>query len=295
MLAVTLVSSLAASESQRHYHGGKLSRYEIGPPALLLSSSDETRLRTGRSVLQTVAADDGETQRLIMVQDIQAPAHVVLGRIMDVNKYAEMVSGCDRSVVYANGEQGGQQVVKSEYEIHALHMHFTYFVTHIYDPAQRCMVFHLDYDRRSDLDDTVGYWYVDPKGRSSCRVFYSCECKLRGWVPGPVYNMMTKEAVKKATTWVEREAMKELRASRQGGFRFNGQALGRLADGVREALAAQAAKLPPPPQLPPLPPLPQMPWLPHQPQRQAADWLAERRLTASRFGLSSVRAREAAS
>ena len=132
---------------------------------------------------------------------------------MDVDKYAEMVSGCDRSVVYANGEQGGQQVVKSECtpptahsaaqtandqrrraracplaacadEIHALHMHFTYFVTHMcvpqcnlrrsppvdgthavaaarlrrvrsYDPAQRCMVFHLDYDRRSDLDDTV--------------------------------------------------------------------------------------------------------------------------------------------
>eukprot|EP00965_Chrysotila_dentata_P243602 6205508-Pleurochrysis_carterae.AAC.1 len=27
-----------------------------------------------------------------------------------------------------------------------------------YDPEQRCMVFNLDYDRRSDLDDSVGYW-----------------------------------------------------------------------------------------------------------------------------------------
>ena len=59
------------------------------------------------------------------------------------------------------------------------------------------MTFHLDYSRRSDIDDTVGYWYVAPEGRASCRVYYSCECKLRGWVPAPVYNMLTKEALKK--------------------------------------------------------------------------------------------------
>ena len=34
---------------------------------------------------------------------------------------------------------------------------------HTYCPATRCMVFKLDYSRRSDLDDTVGYWYVLPK------------------------------------------------------------------------------------------------------------------------------------
>ena len=76
------------------------------------------------------------------------------------------------------------------------------------------MVFNLDYDRRSDIDDSVGYWFAQPTGPTSCRVFYSCECKLRGWVPGPVYNMLTKEAVKKATTWVERESLKEYRASK---------------------------------------------------------------------------------
>jgi hypothetical protein len=59
------------------------------------------------------------------------------------------------------------------------------------------MTFNLDYSRRSDIDDTVGYWFVEPTGRASCRVFYSCECKLRGWVPTPVYNMLTKEALKK--------------------------------------------------------------------------------------------------
>lgn len=75
--------------------------------------------------------------------------------------------------------------------------------------AQNCMVFNLDYDRRSDLDDSVGYWFAQPTGPTSCRVFYSCECKLRGWVPGPVYNVLTKQALKQATTWVSSEATKE--------------------------------------------------------------------------------------
>jgi hypothetical protein len=73
-----LIFSLAASESERHYHGGKLKPYEIGPPSVLLSAADETRLRGGRAVLQTVAAEDG-TRRMIMVQDIQAPSNIVLG------------------------------------------------------------------------------------------------------------------------------------------------------------------------------------------------------------------------
>ena len=69
----------AAPQGQRHYHGGKLTKYEIGPPALLLSASDEARLRGGRAVLQTIVSEDGESRRMIMVQDIHAPSHIVLG------------------------------------------------------------------------------------------------------------------------------------------------------------------------------------------------------------------------
>merc|ERR1719460_65586 len=76
------------------------------------------------------------------------------------------------------------------------------------------MTFKLDYGKRSDIDDSVGYWYVEPTGRANCRVFYSCECKLRGWVPGPVYNMLTKEALKGATSWVNAESLKEWKASK---------------------------------------------------------------------------------
>jgi len=255
----------AASESQHHYHTGKLTRYEIGPPSVLLSASDESRLRAGRPVMQAVVADDGVSRRMIMVQNIPAPSSVVLGRIMDLNKYDQMVSGVDSNVIYASTNAGSVQSVKSTYEISALHMKFKYFVEHNYDPAARCMTFHLDYSRRSDIDDTVGYWYVAPEGRASCRVYYSCECKLRGWVPAPVYNMLTKEALKKATTWVSTESVREYRASQSGGVN---QAMLQFVNNVRESIGQ--FKLPPPP-------------------LQASKWVADRREAAVRF-VSAVRA-----
>ena len=35
---------------------------------------------------------------------------------------------------------------------------------------------------QSDLDDSVGYWYVQPTGAEECRVYYACDTTLRGWV-----------------------------------------------------------------------------------------------------------------
>jgi len=97
------------------------------------------------------------------------------------------------------------------------------------------MVFNLDYDRRSDLDDSVGYWYAQPTSPTSCRIFYSCECKLRGWVPGPVYNVLTKQALKQATTWVSAEATKEWRLLQRGGGAPN-ERLARFVSSVRTSV-----------------------------------------------------------
>ena len=96
------------------------------------------------------------------------------------------------------------------------------------------MVFHLDYDRRSDLDDSVGYWFAQPTGPASCRVYYSCECKLRGWVPGPVYNVLTKKALKQATTWVSTESLKEWKLVQRGSS--PNERLARFVSNVRSSV-----------------------------------------------------------
>jgi len=200
----------AANDKAPHFHQGKLAPYEIGPPSLMLSSDDETELRAGNPIMQTVVADDSCTRRLIMVRDIEAPAQVVMGRILDIKNYPRMVQGVDRVRNYLEASNpDGTQEVRSVYDIHVLHFKLRYFMKHVYDPAQRCLVFHLDYERQSDLDDSVGYWFLMPQGRSTTRVFYSCDTKLRGWFPAPVYNLLGKAALKQATTWVHGESLKE--------------------------------------------------------------------------------------
>jgi hypothetical protein len=71
------------------------------------------------------------------------------------------------------------------------------------------MTWTLDYDKTSDFDDVSGCWYVadHPSGqRNACRVFYACDIKMKGSVPAPILNYISKAALKQATAWVKRES-----------------------------------------------------------------------------------------
>ena len=126
-LVVGVVS--AASVDEPHFHRGKLSPYQLGKPNLLISSADEQRLRQGESVMQAVASADG-SRRMVAVQDIDVPVHVVMGRITDLERYDKMVQGVDSCVNYVSNEDGGVHTYKSEYKIHAGGLKFTYYMTH---------------------------------------------------------------------------------------------------------------------------------------------------------------------
>ena len=203
-----------ADPRQPHYHHGKIEKYEIGPPSLLLSPADEEKLKGGGALMQAIVQEDGITRRLVMVKNVPAPADVVSGRILDLDAYPRMIKSCDRTATYhfSESQETGIKVIRAKYEIRALHLPLSYFMEHTWDPTERCMVFSLDYSRRSDLDDSVGYWYIQPIGSEECRIYYSCVTKLRAWVPGPLYAIMTKYALREATAWVEDEAVKEWEA-----------------------------------------------------------------------------------
>jgi len=199
-----------ASDESRHDHNGKLEPYALAPPELKLSKQEESDLAAGKSIMQIVETESAMSRRLLMVRDIQSPAYVVMDRILDLDAYDRMVKGVDRVRRYGSAKlRDGTEEIRAVYDIHALHLKFKYFMLHRYDPKQRCLTFHLDYDRRSDLDDSVGYWYVKPQTDETCRVYYSCDTLLRGWVPGPVKDLLGKTALKQATTWVNTESLAE--------------------------------------------------------------------------------------
>jgi hypothetical protein len=65
------------------------------------------------------------------------------------------------------------------------------------------MTWTLDYAKSSDFDDVSGHWHLQDAGPNKTRVFYACDIKLRGAVPGPILNYISKAALKQATSWVK--------------------------------------------------------------------------------------------
>lgn len=170
VLAVVARAARAADPHKPHPHSGRLSPYVLGPPTVLLSRADEEELTAGKTIMRALVMPrapstderrEGGTRRLLMVRDVKAPKEIVLERIGDFDAYPRMVKGCDGCKVYKREERAdGSEEVRCEYRIHALHMKFKYYMTHYVDNVNGCVVWKLDYDRESDLDDSVGYWHA---------------------------------------------------------------------------------------------------------------------------------------
>ena len=211
---ICIVTSLAltvhgsADPSKPHAHQGILSKYDRLPPSkvgISLSGVTTDTLRKGEPVLRLMNAQGGYT-RAVSVQDIHAPESVVWSAIMDLNNYANMVEGVTHCKIYSQtkNRMSGEQVVCATYKISAAGWGITYFMKHIYEPKKHCMTFHLDYDRCSELSDTVGYWYVEDLKDGWCRVYYSTDSELPRFIPGFAKDMLTKLASKRSTSWVEK-------------------------------------------------------------------------------------------
>ena len=87
---------------------------------------------------------------------------------------------------------------------------YTSHYDHTYNAEKDSCTWVLDYDKTSDFDDVSGHWHLEehPDDPKSTRVFYACDIKLKGSVPKPVVNYLSKSALKTATGWVKKESEK---------------------------------------------------------------------------------------
>ena len=134
-----------------------LPRYESGPPSIKLTAEEEQTLRGGGTVQQAImiclasgmatgSAADGDShgpraRRLLMVKDVAAPQSIIADRLLDYDAYPRMVKGCDKIEPYKRYDtpRPGRkplQVMAAKYQIHALHMRFTYYMVHEWDPVR---------------------------------------------------------------------------------------------------------------------------------------------------------------
>lgn len=76
------------------------------------------------------------------------------------------------------------------------------------------------------MDDVSGHWHLEERdGGLKTRVFYACDISLKGSVPGPVLNYLSKAALKSATSWVKKQSEEnpdEFQVAEQYGYKHKG-------------------------------------------------------------------------
>jgi len=159
---------------------------------------------------------DGSSGRGLVVLDVHSPTEIVWSRILDYNNYAKMVSGCSASKNYnvvdhkpTKSNKFLSQTIYTRMKIGISVISLEYFIKHSYHPKLNVLTWTLDYSKTSDLDDSVGYWYViehPTKGAEWSRVYYSVDVALPNWLPNYVKDFFSTKALTDATAWVKRES-----------------------------------------------------------------------------------------
>lgn len=178
----------------------------------------------------------------VAVQDVEAPVEEVLKQISNVEEYVGKVPGLTGVRNYARRSRGdGGVETKSTYVVSiAMGYKLEYYIDHVFIPKNRCLTWTLDYARKSDLEDSVGYWRVDelPGDQPRSRVFYSSSSLVHG-MPQFVMDILTAQALKASTAWVKRYSEQSFQAS---GGRAREQIAARRDAGVqRKGLSPRCA------------------------------------------------------
>lgn len=155
------------------------------------------------------------------MQDVKAPTNVVWDRILDYNNYAKMVPKTIESQNYKVEKHGKKadspQTIYTRMKVGFPMVKLQFFIKHEYEPKLNSLTWTLDYSKKSDFDDSCGYWYIvpHPDNPNWTRVYYSVEVSMFDWVPKFVVQFMSNKALTDATGWVKK--FSELEYERQGG------------------------------------------------------------------------------
>jgi len=196
----------AANPNAPHIHQGIMQKYDSVPPSKLgisLGGATAESLRSGKPTIRMIEGKG--SKRIVSIQDMQAPEKVIWKVITDLPNYPKMVEGCEACDVYKTKKSlSGSRVDYARYRVGAMGFKMEYYIKHMFEPAKHCFTFHLDYDRLSELSDTVGYWYVEQLDDGWCRVYYSTDSTLPSWIPGFAKESLVNLAAKRATGWVNK-------------------------------------------------------------------------------------------
>lgn len=202
VLLQCLLCSEAADPNKPHEHRGLAPPFAPGPPSLILEPADLAVLKAGKTVKRQMLNKETGSGVALAVQDVDAPALTILGRILDFSNYPRMVNGVAECGNYKETTYPNKtQVLMTRMVLKVPMFKFIGFFRHTYYPALSSVVWTLDYDRSSDFLDSVGYWYVapHPDDPARSRVFYSVNLMPGAWVPDFVVGLLQRQALDQVT------------------------------------------------------------------------------------------------
>ncbi|MBM4280707.1 MAG: hypothetical protein FJ137_08060 [Deltaproteobacteria bacterium] len=216
-LAAALVALLcvatpatAADPTKPHDHKGVLKPYPRPPKPLVLSDADRAVLASGKPVMRQTEGEAGG--RGLAIFQVNAPADVVWAIIRDYPSYPRFIPEVKKCEPYK--KDGG--VVDVNFVIKSYGVSIEYYIHHEIDVAGRWMTWTLDYNRSSDLDDSVGFWRVTPVDGAPDRaqVEYSVDIAISKWVPGFVRGLLVDDGLRQSTAWVKMQSEQRFAAQK---------------------------------------------------------------------------------
>lgn len=228
LLILTIILSLlnlhgiahASSFTEPHDHQGIVSRFTPGDPQIHLDKKALAVLASGKPYQTQIQSETGG--RGLVVQDVDAPTDIVWSRILDYDNYTKMVPKTVESMNYLvedvqpTKKDPLSQIIYTRMKVGFPLLKLEFFIKHLYYPDLNSLTWTLDYSKKSDFNDSCGFWYVipHPEDEDKTRLYYSVEVSMFDWVPKFVVDFMSTKALTDATGWVKKYS--ELEFKKQG-------------------------------------------------------------------------------
>mmetsp|Transcript_6790 Transcript_6790/g.7707 ORF Transcript_6790/g.7707 Transcript_6790/m.7707 type:complete len:299 (+) Transcript_6790:96-992(+) len=204
VLLIFFTKATDAESPTSHPHQGKVLPFQAGPPKVELDGKAERILSNGKPFQSQIQLET--SGRGLVIQDVKAPTHIVWEKILDYDNYAKMVPKTIESENYkVHVHDDNSQTIYTRMKVGFPLIKLEFFIKHEYKPELNSLTWTLDYSKKSDFDDSCGYWYVipHPSNPNWSRVYYSVELALFDWMPKFVMNFISNKALTDATSWVK--------------------------------------------------------------------------------------------
>ena len=203
VLCLSAASSAQSEKAETHEHQGKLKPYLSEPPRLSFSEQQKMQLEAGEALF--LHQDIDGAQRGVAVFQVNATPDTIWSVIKSFHAYPKWIEDINHTEVYLQRDE----FIFVRFTASGLFGETVWYVEHEYPQDDRNWgAWRLDYDYRSDIDDSVGYWRVTkiPGTDNRSQVVYSADLRLGGVIASLFEDSFIADSLNQASIWVKREA-----------------------------------------------------------------------------------------